>query len=158
MRNNLKILLIPEIKCTKTIIILTFPIENRIFKTNAKTFCFETDHMVEWKRSGINHIYYYKTKKVYCGLIWSPYACSSGPNFGVFPEGKQRREECLKSKMAEKYDLNITMIVCRIGRWRKYIRFWFLLKCFHHLQLKQIWIVVIGIMIAKTKILRMEVV
>jgi len=34
-------------------------------------------------------------------------------------------EECLKRKMAEKYDLNITMTVYQIENWRKYIRFWF---------------------------------
>lgn len=36
-------------------------------------------------------------------------------------------EECLKSKMAEKYDLNITMTVCQIAKLRKYIRYWFLM-------------------------------
>ena len=35
-------------------------------------------------------------------------------------------EECLKSRMAEKYDLNITMNVCQIEKLRKYIRYWFL--------------------------------
>ena len=34
-------------------------------------------------------------------------------------------EECLKSKMAEKYVLNITMTVCQIEKLRKYIRYWF---------------------------------
>ena len=36
-------------------------------------------------------------------------------------------EGCLKSKMAEKYDLNITMTVCQIEKLRKYIRYWFLM-------------------------------
>lgn len=36
-------------------------------------------------------------------------------------------EECLKSKMVEKYDLNITMTVCQIEKLRKYIRYWFLM-------------------------------
>jgi hypothetical protein len=35
------------------------------------------------------------------------------------------KEECLKSKMAEKYDLNITMTICQIEKLRKYIRYWF---------------------------------
>ena len=34
-------------------------------------------------------------------------------------------EECLKSKMAEKYGLNITMTVCQIKKLHKYIRCWF---------------------------------
>jgi hypothetical protein len=34
-------------------------------------------------------------------------------------------EECLKSKMVEKHDLNITMTVCQIEKLRKYIRYWF---------------------------------
>jgi hypothetical protein len=33
-------------------------------------------------------------------------------------------EECLKSKMAKKYDLNITMSVCQIEKFRKSIRYW----------------------------------
>jgi hypothetical protein len=37
-------------------------------------------------------------------------------------------EQCLKSKMAEKYDLNITMTVCQIEKLRKYIRYWFLMR------------------------------
>jgi hypothetical protein len=36
-------------------------------------------------------------------------------------------EECLKSKMTEKYDLNITMTVCQVEKLRKYIRYWFLM-------------------------------
>ena len=36
-------------------------------------------------------------------------------------------EECLKSKIVEKYDLNITMTVCRIEKLLKYIRYWFLM-------------------------------
>jgi hypothetical protein len=36
-------------------------------------------------------------------------------------------EECLKSKMAKKYDLNITMTVCQIEKLRKSIRYWFLM-------------------------------
>jgi hypothetical protein len=34
-------------------------------------------------------------------------------------------EECLKSKMAEKYELNITMTVCQIEKLRRYISCWF---------------------------------
>ena len=33
-------------------------------------------------------------------------------------------EECLKSKMTEKSDLNITMIVWQLERWCKHIRCW----------------------------------
>jgi hypothetical protein len=36
-------------------------------------------------------------------------------------------EECLNTQMAEKYDLNITMTVCQIEKWHKYIRYWFLM-------------------------------
>ncbi len=36
-------------------------------------------------------------------------------------------EECLKSKMARKYDLSITMTDCQIEKLRKYIRYWFLM-------------------------------
>ncbi len=36
-------------------------------------------------------------------------------------------EECLKSRMREKYDLNITMTVCQIEKLRKYISYWFLM-------------------------------
>ena len=36
-------------------------------------------------------------------------------------------EECLKSKMAKKYELSITMTDCQIEKLRKYIRYWFLM-------------------------------
>lgn len=42
-------------------------------------------------------------------------------------EVKEVKEECLKSKMAEKYDLNITMPVWQIEKWCKYINYWFLM-------------------------------
>jgi len=42
-------------------------------------------------------------------------------------EVKKVEEECLKSKMAGKYDLNITIRVCQIEKWRKYINYWFLM-------------------------------
>jgi hypothetical protein len=42
-------------------------------------------------------------------------------------EVEEVKEECLKSKMAEKYDLNITMRVCQIEKWHKYINYWFLM-------------------------------
>ena len=42
-------------------------------------------------------------------------------------QGIDVEEECLKSKMAEKYDLNITMRVCQIENLRKSMRYWFLM-------------------------------
>lgn len=123
---------------------MTFNAKNYILERNAKTFCFETNQMAEWND---NH-YFFKEKKVFIRFFRETplhvYCCRS--SFKVFSngEGRRRREECLKSKMAEKYNLNITMIVCQIEKWRKYIRYWFPLKSqlkyshYLHLQLKQV--------------------
>lgn len=138
MKNHLNSLYILNAKCIKSINPLTFIIKGRIFKANAKTFYFETDHMVEWKRSGINYIYFFKIKALYCGLFRRPFAgCDRSP-VKVFPKGNPRREECLKSKMVEKYTLSITMIACQIEKWHRFIRHWSLLKFSPYFQLMQV--------------------
>lgn len=138
MKNCLNFLCISVTKCIKEIILLTFVIKSRIFKGNAKTFCFETDHMVEWKRSGINYIYFFKIKALYCRFFQRPSTRCGRSRFEVFPKGNPRREECLKSKMAEKYTLSITMIACQTEKWPRYIRHWSLLKFSPYFQLMQV--------------------
>ena len=49
---------------------------------------------------------------------------ANGETLG-FETIQKTEEECLKSKMTEAYNLSITMTVCQIEKWRKYIRCWF---------------------------------
>ncbi len=39
----------------------------------------------------------------------------------------EAEKECLKSKMAEKYSLNIIMTVCQIEKLPRFIKYWFLM-------------------------------
>lgn len=140
MKNYLNILCFFNNKMQKRVNILTFNAKNYILERNAKTFCFETNQMVEWN----DNSYFFKDENVFSRFFrTSPlHVHCYRPSFKVFSngKGKRRREECLKGKMAEKYNLNITMIVCQIEKWRKYIRYWFPVKYSHylHLQLKQV--------------------
>lgn len=121
MKNHLSILYLFNNKCKIKVKMLTFNVKNCILEANAKTFCFETNKMAEWKRSFFKRylsLFLRATPIHFCRSSFGLEAFSNGSN------GKRRREECLKSKMAEEYNLNITMIVCQIEKWRKYIRCW----------------------------------
>ena len=138
MRSYLNISCFFNNKMQRNGIILTFNAKNCILEGNAKIFCFETNQMAEWNDNG----YFFEDKNVFSRFFRTTplyahhvHCCKS--SFKIFSngKGKRRREECLKSKMAEKYNLNITMIVCQIEKWHKYIRYWFPLKYSHYLYL-----------------------
>jgi hypothetical protein len=158
MKNYINHLLNPSAKCKKTIAKLTFTIKSCIFKTNAETSCFETDHTAGWKRSGISYIYFFTSKQVYGGFInnTSIFGCRSCVK--VFSGKKPKREACLKGKMREESTLSITMIVCQIERWGRYTRFWCRVNYFLRLQSNQIRFQLIGVIIMNTKILKRKVV
>lgn len=123
MKNHLDILYFFNNRCKKQINKLTFNVKNCILEANAKTFCFETNKMAEWNRSFFKRylsLFFRTTPIHFCRSSFGFEAFSNGYD----SNGKRRREECLKSKMAEKYNLNITTIVCQIEKWPKYIRCW----------------------------------
>ncbi len=132
MKNYLIILYSFGDKRKKQINGLTFDAKSYILWANVKTLCFQTNQVSvsEWS------IYF--IKKLFSRFFKAAPAhfhrCL--PGFEVFSSGKQRREECLKSTMAEKYTLSITMIVCQIEKWQRYIRHWSPLKFSPYLQLK----------------------
>lgn len=134
MKDHLNIIYFLNDKRKKQINTLTFDAKSCILGANAKTFCFQTNHMSEWNSYFFRRLFsrFLKAPRVHfhCCWLWS--------GFEVFSPGKQRKGECLKSKMAEKYTLSITMIVYQIEKWHRYIRHWSPLKFSPYLQLKQV--------------------
>lgn len=118
----------------KKVYMLTFDVKYYILGANAKTFCFQTNQVSEWNSYFFNKLFsrFFKATPVHF------HRCRSG--FEVLSPGRQRKGECLKSKMAEKYTLSITMIGCQIEKWHRYIRHWSPLKFSPYLQLKLIMI------------------
>lgn len=97
---------------------LTFNTKSHILWANAKTFCFQAKQVSEWNSGFFNKLFsrFFNATPVHFHRCWSI--------LEAFSPKKQRREGCLKSKMAEKYTLNITMIVWQIEKWHRYIRHW----------------------------------
>ena len=128
MRNNLIFAYFIGKKRIKRAVALTFSAKNyNILDANEKTFCCQTKQtaeMAKWKWDS----YFYKKgiSRFFRATLHHYHCCKS--SLKVFPNEKRSREECLKSKMAEKSNLNITMIVCQIEKWHNYIRYWFPLK------------------------------
>jgi hypothetical protein len=112
MKDHLNIICFLNDKRKKQINALTFDAKSCILGANAKTFCFQTNHMSEWNSYFFRKLFsrFLKAPRVHfhCCWLWS--------GFEIFSPGKQRKGECLKSKMAEKYTLSITMIVYQIEK------------------------------------------
>jgi len=64
------------------------------------------------------------------------YILKTNDRIFCFETIQRAEEECLKSKMAEKYTLSITMTVCQTEKWHRYIRHWSQLKFLPYFQLK----------------------
>lgn len=145
MRGYSNIRYVFNFKSKNRIDVLTFDAKNYILGANAKTFCFQTNYVSEWDTYFFNMQCgrFFKVLHIYFHL------CQSG--FEVFSSGKEKKVECLTSKMTEKYTLSITMIVCQIEKWHRYIKHWSPMKFSSFLQLKLV-------RIRRMILLRMEVI